>query len=267
MSCFQIEWTAPSQPNGVLIHYKIYLYPLTEEGKNLNTAVTRIWQTETVSQTTYLIGALEPDQKYNIAIRAVNTNYVGNLSRPFPFVYKVQNKARVSDLTVVTDATSDNSVRLQWTKLSDGNNIEYKVSTKSDNLIAQYGDLVVNNVASGNVIEANVTGLSPDTSYVFGVAVVADGVAGPSERVLGRTTGKSLPRPTITDALVGPESGTSIKLTWRLPEDEKRLTGWTYGIYYGTNQVKCEQRKFYLTLAFDHAIAFAHPLAVGYHLC
>ena len=252
MSCFQIEWTAPSQPNGVLIHYKIYLYPLTEEGKNLNTAVTRIWQTETVSQTTYLIGALEPDQKYNIAIRAVNTNYVGNLSRPFPFVYKVQNKARVSDLTVVTDATSDNSVRLQWTKSSDGNNIEYKVSTKSDNLIAQYGDLVVNNVASGNVIEANVTGLSPDTSYVFGVAVVADGVAGPSERVLGRTTGKSLPRPTITDALVGPESGTSIKLTWRLPEDEKRLTGWTYGIYYGTNQVRSEQRKFYFYLTYSN---------------
>jgi hypothetical protein len=67
------------------------------------------------------------------------------------------------------------------------------------------------------------------------VSVVIDGVAGPSERVMATTAGKSLPRPVISDAQVTPESGTSIKLTWKLPDDEKRTAGWTYGIYYGTN--------------------------------
>ncbi len=231
----QIEWTAPSQPNGVLLKYIINLYPTKEDGsQDLSVGGgARVWVTETASQTTYLIGSLKPDRKYIFYVKAVNTHYTGTASQPFPFVYK--DKERVSGLEVKSQ--SENSVVLQWKKLAGGDNIEYKVITKSDNLIALHRDLVVNNSASNsNVIEATVPYLSPNTSYVFSVAVFVDGVAGPSERVLARTTGRSLPRPKITDAQITPESGTSIKLSWQLPEDEKRTSGWTYGIYYGTNQ-------------------------------
>ena len=194
----------------------------------------KIWATETATQTTYLIGALEPDKKYAFIVKAVNSHYTGTASQPFTFVYKVLNMERVAGIEI--DGTpTENSVTLKWKKSNLGNEVEFKVSTKSDNIIAVYGDLVVKNQAIGDIIIANIHNLSPETSYVFGVAIMVDGVAGPSQRVVARTSGKSLPRPFITDAQVTPESGTSIKLSWCLPDDEKRTTGWNYGIFYGTN--------------------------------
>jgi len=218
------------------VSYIISLYPIKDDGA-LDISVgggAKAWTTETATQTTYLIGALEPDRKYAFTVKAVNSHYTGNASQPFPFVYKVKNKEKVTGIEIEGSPT-ENSVSLKWKKSNLGSEVEYKVSTKSDNLIAVYRDLVVKNDATGNFVVATVTNLSPDTSYVFGVAVSVDGVFGPSERVVARTLGKSLPRPIITDAQVTPESGTSIKLSWRLPDDEKRTSGWNYGIFYGTN--------------------------------
>jgi hypothetical protein len=195
----------------------------------------KVWSTETAVQTSYVIGALEPDRNYSFTVKAVNSHYTGLASDPFPFIYKVKNNEKVSGLEI-SGQPQENSVTLRWKKMSGKSEIEYKISTKSDNLIAQYGEIVVkNSVADNEVIENIVGNLSPNTSYIFSVAVVVDGVAGPVERVLAKTSGKSLPKPIITDAQVSPESGTSIKLSWKLPDDEKRTTGWTYGIFYGAN--------------------------------
>ena len=49
-----------------------------------------------------------------------------------------------------------------------------------------------------------------------------------------KTNGNALPKPEITEANLVPTSGTTIKLTWKLPEDAKK-EGWTYAIYYGLN--------------------------------
>jgi len=192
----QIDWTAPSQPNGVLLKYVVQLYPINEDGsQDLSVGGgARVWMTETASQTTYLIGSLDPDQKYNFTVKAINTHYTGVASIPFSFVYKVQNKERVSGLEVKGNP-SDNSVVLRWKKSAGGDNIEYKVSTKSDNLIALHGDILVNNsVSNDDVIEATVTYLSPNTSYVFGVAVIVDGVAGPFSDHLDGLTASTMVR-------------------------------------------------------------------------
>ena len=41
-----------------------------------------------------------------------------------------------------------------------------------------------------------------------------------------------MPKVEITEANLVPTSGTTIKLTWKLPEGTKN-EGWTYAIYYG----------------------------------
>ena len=48
------------------------------------------------------------------------------------------------------------------------------------------------------------------------------------------TSGRKLPQPVITDAQLG-TLGTTVKLSWKLADDEKRTEGWLYGIYYGTD--------------------------------
>ena len=237
MENVQIDWTTPSQPNGVILKYIISLYPVKDDG-SVDVSVGgegKVWSTETAAQTSYLIGSLEPDRKYAFTVKAVNSHYTGSDSQQFVFAYKSKNKQKVSGLEI-SGQPKENSVTLKWTKMTGNDEIEYKISTKSDNLIAQYGDIVVKNNLGGNdVIESVVGNLSPNTSYIFSVAVIVRGIAGPAERVLARTAGKNLPKPIITDAQVTPESGTSVKLTWKLADDEKRTTGWTYGIFYGTN--------------------------------
>lgn len=188
-----------------------------------------------IFQNTFAVGALDPDQNYAFTVQAVNSHYTGIASQPARFVYRVTNKQKVTGLAV-SGQPEENSVTLKWKKVNGKSETEYKISTKSDNFIAIYGDIVVkNSVGSDESIESVVAGLSPNTSYFFSVSVVIDGVPGPAERVQARTSGKSLPKPIITDAQVTPESGTSIKLSWKLPDDEKRLTGWTYGVFYGSN--------------------------------
>ena len=42
------------------------------------------------------------------------------------------------------------------------------------------------------------------------------------------TSGRKLPQPVITDAQLG-TLGTTVKLSWKLADDEKRTEGWVYG--------------------------------------
>ena len=50
-----------------------------------------------------------------------------------------------------------------------------------------------------------------------------------------KTTGKTLPKPEITEANLVPTSGTTIKLTWKLSDDDAKNNegSWNYAIYYG----------------------------------
>jgi len=88
----EVVWTPPSQPNGVLVRYMIRVFPISNKSYNSG----RNWTTENAAQTVYVFGALEPDEKVGIAVRAINTHYTGIESTPYEFTYKVRNKVKVT---------------------------------------------------------------------------------------------------------------------------------------------------------------------------
>lgn len=236
----EIKWTPPGRPNGPLLKYTINLYPVMSDGKlgKEDAVGAKTWDTQTADQTSFLIGSLEPDRKYAFTVRAVNSLCAGNVSDVFEFVYQVKNKFRVTGLKVV-DLSKEDSVRLQWSRPSSTDKtLTYRVSTKSEIILAKQSYQTFNdaNTKTDGLVEYDVKNLSPDTSYILGVSVVEGDNVGPEVRISMKTIGKKFPKPIITDAQVSPESGISIKLTWELPEDEKRQSGWTYAIFYGTSE-------------------------------
>jgi hypothetical protein len=132
----QIDWTPPSQPNGVLVKYIVSLYPVKSDG-SADVSGAKVWSTETAAETSYVIGTLEPDRKYGITVKAVNSHYTGNASQIYPFTYRVKNNQRVAGLEVIGERSEDNAM-LRWQKIKDGSDVEYKISTKSDNLVSGF---------------------------------------------------------------------------------------------------------------------------------
>lgn len=121
-------------------------------------------------------------------------------------------------------------MKLTWS--STPHATQYKVHTQSANLVAEEEDKFVKGT------KTTLTKLSPNTTYTLSVSAMNGDVTGPPKTVMVSTRGRSLPRPTITDARLTPDKGTSVKLTWELPKDDKRRGDrWVYGIYYGTNSV------------------------------
>merc|ERR1719447_213641 len=81
-----------------------------------------------------------------------------------------------------------------------------------------------------NQVEIN--NLSPGSNYTFRFNVQMGPMSGPSVHKQVKTYGNPLPKPEITEAKLVPTSGTTIKLSWKLPDDAKK-DGWIYAIYYG----------------------------------
>jgi len=232
----EVVWTPPSQPNGVLVRYLVRVFPISDNSSQSG----RNWTTENAAQTVYVFGALEPDQRVGIAVRAVNTHFIGIESKPFEFVYRVRNKIKVSGLKTI-GAPEPEKVTLAWKiKDSPSADIEYKITVKSNNLIAEHQDVLIEGKDAqpdnDGFINAVVSGLSPENSYILGVTTVIDGNPGPFERIDVHTSGFKLPQPKITEANVTPDHGTSIELTWTINDNIKRPQNWTYGIYYGTSE-------------------------------
>ena len=84
--------------------------------------------------------------------------------------------------------------------------------------------------------------MSPATNYVLTISPFLnlydeDAPVGPEAKVAVRTPGKALPKPQIINAMITKNSN-SIKLTWKLKDDEKRKNdNWQFGIFYGLRQV------------------------------
>ena len=57
----QIIWTAPSQPNGVLVKYIISLHPVKDDGSvDESAGRVRVWSTESADLVNFLVLALRP---------------------------------------------------------------------------------------------------------------------------------------------------------------------------------------------------------------
>lgn len=210
----RVSWTPPARPNGLLDSFIVTMTPGGREWFKNGGSATSIT----------LDDIFLPKTRYTFTVTAKNTVYTGNASQPMSIVYDEHAVREEVDRLVVKDV-GENYVTLNWAEIPG---IEYfKVSYKSHNPYAAYEDIRVHGAL------VNVTGLSPAEKYTVSVAALLGNETGPWARKQVSTTGRPLPRPEITDAKVTVRSATSIKLTWKLPEDEKRKTKWTYGIFYG----------------------------------
>ncbi|TRY76952.1 hypothetical protein TCAL_09210 [Tigriopus californicus] len=212
----RVSWTPPRNPNGRLERYIIRVSPNNREYEQV------------ANQTSITIdGMFEPKRKYSFTVTAVNYDYYGEPSSPMEIVFNNNMvEERVEDLRILN--VGANSVAVSWRSIPSID--QFKLNYKNKNPLASYEDLAV----SGNDVQ-NVTilNLSPNDTYSLSVAAVRGNVTGFPSRIEFTTSGQSLPQPIITDVKVTVVSATSIKLTWKLPDDEKRREGWTYGIYYG----------------------------------
>lgn len=78
------------------MRYIVRVFPLSD-----NSSLSgRNWTTENAAQTVYVFGALEPDERVGITVRAVNTHFTGIESKPYEFVYKVRNKIKVYGMSL-----------------------------------------------------------------------------------------------------------------------------------------------------------------------
>lgn len=233
-----LRWTAPGRINGNLKHYQIEMSHIDYIAE---------WNTDGPETFYKIESKFTPTFTYIFRVRAVNSNFKGNYSKPVELLYA---KSKLSDSVEQIDVVGvgNSWVALKWGKIesTDESMPEekwgYRLSYKSvDNPIARYEDITFNN--DNNPREShlfvNVTGLSPSSNYVYSVNIQCGNLTGLSTIKIVKTNGRQLPRPDITNAQLSPYSGTAIKLTWDLPPDTKdddNAVTWNYGVFYGTSQ-------------------------------
>ena len=91
---------------------------------------------------------------------------------------------------------SETVVKLQWDKPAAEVEIEqakefslmykYRISIKSDNIIANYEDVLVDS----DEVEQVIYGLAPASTFTLSIAATKDGLTGPSARLRVTTQGK-----------------------------------------------------------------------------
>eukprot|EP00095_Tigriopus_kingsejongensis_P005304 maker-scaffold337_size202799-snap-gene-0.21 protein:Tk05304 transcript:maker-scaffold337_size202799-snap-gene-0.21-mRNA-1 annotation:"sortilin-related receptor" len=214
----KVTWAPPRNPNGELKFYVIEIMP-----------TGRTYEREPGETTAILDALLTPKTKYQFTVTAINTAYSGEPSESFDFVYGANFvDEKVEGLQIV--AVDESSVSIRWDANSGVEN--FKVNYKTNNPLATYDDVLV---AANMTEKVTLSSLSPNESYALSVSALRHGDSGEPSRINFRTPGTTLPRPIITNAKVTVVSATSIKLTWSLPEDEKRKEEWEFGVYFGLN--------------------------------
>ena len=215
-----VSWLPPSDPNGLLRSYVVTLLP---DGRE--------WTVPGENTSFIADGMFVPGKKYSFMVAAVNNEFRGAPSEPSQPLEYTSNTVteRVTGLRVVGSAFND-SVEISF---DSSPKQTYKISYKSRNPFAFYDD-IQHVGGEGGSSEVKIDGLSPSETYTISVAVVSGKASGRPSRIEVTTSGRMLPQPIITDAQLG-TLGTTVKLSWKLADDEKRTGGWVYGIYYGTN--------------------------------
>ena len=214
---FSVSWLPPSDPNGLLLHYVVTLLP---DGRE--------WTVPAENTTFVADGMFLPGKEYSFMVAAVNNEFRGAPSDPSKALEYTSNivTERVTGLREVS--VTDDSVEIAFESSPEQT---YRISYKSRNPFAFYDDIQHGGGEGG---EVKIEGLSPSETYTVSVAVVSGAASGRPSRLEVTTTGRKLPQPVITDAQLG-TLGTTVKLSWKLADDEKRTEGWVYGIYYGTD--------------------------------
>jgi hypothetical protein len=225
----RVSWTPPVRING---HLEEYTVTMAQYGNLIGQ-----WKANNES---FLIDSLFADNaNYSFTVMARNHAFSGIESDPSYFVYRSISLKTAVEKIAATPLENPIRIELSWSISQTGETIEmFHISCKSRNLLAPPIEKDVAMEASKSDLKTTLFGLSPNESYTLAVFATAGNRTGPTARYDLTTVGRSLPKPIITEAQISPESGTSIKLSWKLPDDEKRRNNvsWTYGVFYGRNE-------------------------------
>lgn len=71
--------------------------------------------------------------------------------------------------------------------------------------------------------------------YFSQIRAVLKSLLGPIIYISASTLGVSLPEVGTPDTMVNKDIGTSVKLSWDIPKDTRKVA-WVYGIYYGVSE-------------------------------
>ncbi len=216
-----ISWAVPGNPNGIIVGYLIHMTPDGVEfqvGRNVTS--------------TTLDYLFEPGKEYVFTVTAINADYRSAPSTSMSLKYSSNIVTEtVENLRLVSTTPDGQTVRIAFDTSPEQ---IYKISYKSRNPFAVYEDIKLEG-HQNKPGDLQIGGLTPNETYIVSVSVVRGNLTGRPSRIVVQTPGKSPPKPIITDAQITPDSGTSVKLSWKLPDDEKRQgVNWTYRIYYGT---------------------------------
>ncbi|XP_044254445.1 sortilin-related receptor-like isoform X1 [Tribolium madens] len=223
-----LSWNKPTHPNGQIINYEIGWYPPRPPIKlKLNG-----------NETAHLLSAyFEPNREYNFYVIAHNKKYESKQSKVTKL--KFDGDAKLHEIqNVKVDKKTENSVTLSWkyNKTVEG----YTVAIIPPN---DYPRMLSRVTKTKSI---TVDKLAPGTRYTFKINAYKNAFTGPEVDIIVITDGVMLPEvPSLQGKLVK-EVGTSVKLSWGVPKDSRKVT-WTYGVYYGIDADELYEKSRYET--------------------
>jgi len=159
------------------------------------------WSSQTISETSVVIGSLQPSTDYEVQVRSI----CGGLTSDFSAIEIVTTDDLTCEQVVITNSTpSENSVDLSWNVVAsaDSYEVQYKISGSADPWSS----------TSVSETTASITGLAASTTYAIRVRAICSGAPGTFSAVESVTTNAiSCEQVVITDST---PSDNSIDLTW-----------------------------------------------------
>ncbi|KAK4886327.1 hypothetical protein RN001_002598 [Aquatica leii] len=216
-SSILISWKKPIKPNGLIQSYEICWFPPEPPIK------LKLSDDSTAHS---LNEGFQPNQKYSFYVIAHNKAYESKHSEVKSIVVDGD-----SDLETVTNlsitAKTNDSISLSWhyEKLVDGFIVTVEAQYPYPRLPSKTTSsksIVINNLAAG-------------VYYTFKVHPYKKLFQGKPRGIAAKTSGDPLPIINNLDALVDKAVGTSVKLSWERPKDNRKVN-WVYGVYYGLNE-------------------------------
>lgn len=159
------------------------------------------WSSQTVSETSVLIGSLLPSTDYAVQVRAI----CGGLTSDFSAIEIITTDDITCEQVVITNSTpSENSIDLTWNAVAsaDSYEVQYKISGSADPW------------TSTSVAETitTITGLIASTTYAIRVRAICSGIPGTFSAIESVTTNAiSCEQVVITGST---PSDNTVELSW-----------------------------------------------------
>ncbi|XP_054265258.1 sortilin-related receptor-like isoform X2 [Macrosteles quadrilineatus] len=254
-----VSWMAPHQTNGPITSYSVCMTP----------PVPPMCKEVHGSKTQTLIDSdFNTDSAYSFWVKAKNSMYESNSS--VVSVLKLDESARLEPITDLhVETRSNTSVTLVWSEIKHAT--KYHIIPKALSLV--FPDLPTLEAAASRY---TVTNLAPGTDYSFEVIPFNQHYEGRPASITTRTNGEPLPRIDELHVEVVKAHGTSIKIGWSPPVDNRKMD-WQYGVYYGLTMKELSSKGARLTTtntsatvrdlaaceSFIVSVGLVGPLGVG----